>query len=278
MKAAREKAFTLIELLVVIGIISLLMAIMLPALARARQQTEAVVCLNNLRQLGIAAQAYAQTYDGYYPVAHYRQKRDSAKFEFCWDFTTMTDLTTGDNSIIPGLLWQGRTIERVQQCPSFRRESHTTDDPYTGYNYNTSYIGHGGGERVGGGYSGEIRSIAGTPNWYRVVMPAKIYTVRRPERSALFGDGEYSAGTNKYMRAPWSWEGDIDNSLKSGGTQGYRHSGATNVAWCDGHVSAQKQLCTETVAAARAEIESHNEMSDTRIGFLSPDNSAYSLE
>jgi prepilin-type N-terminal cleavage/methylation domain-containing protein/prepilin-type processing-associated H-X9-DG protein len=278
MKTVKEKAFTLIELLVVIAIISLLTAILLPALGKARQQSEGVVCLSNLRQLSIAAQVYAQTYEGYYPVAQYRQKVNSLKFEFCWDFTTITDLTTNEQEVVPGLLWGGRTIAKVQQCPSFRRECGMNGDPYTGYNYNTSYIGHGGGERVGGSYDGEIRSIAGTPNWYIIVMPAKIFTVRRAENCALFGDGEYSDGANKYMRAPWSWEGDTDNSLKSGGTQGYRHGGRTNVVWCDGHASAHKGLHTETVAAAKSKIEEYNERGATKIGFLSPDNSAYAFK
>ena len=56
----RHKAFTLIELLVVIAIIALLMAILLPALSRSREQGNRIVCLNNLRQLTIAWTMYAQ--------------------------------------------------------------------------------------------------------------------------------------------------------------------------------------------------------------------------
>ncbi|MGD0597245.1 MAG: prepilin-type N-terminal cleavage/methylation domain-containing protein [Sedimentisphaerales bacterium] len=56
----RHRAFSLIELLVVIAIIALLMAILLPAMTKAREQGKRVVCLSNLRQLTVAWTAYAQ--------------------------------------------------------------------------------------------------------------------------------------------------------------------------------------------------------------------------
>jgi prepilin-type N-terminal cleavage/methylation domain-containing protein len=56
---SRKKGFTLVELLVVIAIIALLMAILLPALGRARASARRVVCANRIRQTMIAVMAYA---------------------------------------------------------------------------------------------------------------------------------------------------------------------------------------------------------------------------
>ncbi|MFC1762963.1 type II secretion system protein [Planctomycetota bacterium] len=55
----KSKAFTLIELLVVIAVIAVLMAILMPALNRAREQGKRAVCLNNLKQLTLAWIMYA---------------------------------------------------------------------------------------------------------------------------------------------------------------------------------------------------------------------------
>jgi prepilin-type N-terminal cleavage/methylation domain-containing protein len=64
---ALRHAFTLIELLVVIAIIALLAALLLPALASAKERARRVKCLSNLKQTGLALKLFAQDQEGHYP-------------------------------------------------------------------------------------------------------------------------------------------------------------------------------------------------------------------
>jgi prepilin-type N-terminal cleavage/methylation domain-containing protein/prepilin-type processing-associated H-X9-DG protein len=249
----KSKGFTLIELLTVVAIIAVLISILLPAMSRAREQAKSAYCLNNLRQMAIAAEAYIQNFNDSYPLAYDNPPLvNSTQFSYTWDFTTVTDWSTGERSITPGLLWQGQTNEKIQQCPSFSGKSNWQADPYTGYNYNSSYIG---------GYRTEDE----------VQPSARVGQVQDPIRCAIFGDGEYSRGANKFMRAPWSNPADAQFVGRSAGTQGYRHSKRTNVAFADGHAESWEKRCTKT-----EDFDKNNIAPNT--GFLSEDNSLYDLK
>ena len=65
-----SKGFTLVELLVVIGIIAILIAILMPALGRARDQARGVACSSNMRQMILGVHMFAQDHKGHTPGNH----------------------------------------------------------------------------------------------------------------------------------------------------------------------------------------------------------------
>ena len=241
-----SRAFTLVELLVVIGIIALLIGLLMPVLGRAREAAKTTACLSNLRQMGTAAAAYVAEHRGFYPPSQWYDASDPGT-HYAWDFTKTPQ------GVVPGLLWGRRTHAQVQQCPNFDGRSNSPGDPYTGYNYNTSFIGRGKGERI--------------------ESPAKASQVRRPSETILFGDGQWRLGANKFMRSPKPSPSEDPfayaegSPVKGAGTQGFRHNRnrVTNAAFCDGHAeSLRDRYVKQNVANGT--------------GFVSSDNSLYDLD
>jgi len=239
----RRTAFTLIELLVVLAIIGLLTALAFPALRPAAERGRSTKCKNNLRQMAMTASMYTDTHGGFFPPAFRGGKIDGKVW--AWDFAVKGKGESAE--IFPGILWDGVDMDcaEIQQCPSFHGASMTAHDPYTGYNYNTSYIGD--------------------PD-----NPAHVDQIQEPARTALFGDGQYGSGANKYMRSPYPSPKDGYFFGRWAGTQGFRHNGKSNVAFCDGHVESMQNRYVEN-ADGKDRVAPGT-------GFLSADNSLYDLE
>lgn len=108
---SRRRAFTLVELLVVIGIISILIAILLPALNKAREHARRIRCLSNMRQLTIAWTMYVQNNKGKLPGSNTNISVRP------WDWVDMGD---GIDAIKRGSLWPYVNNTEAYWCPNDR--------------------------------------------------------------------------------------------------------------------------------------------------------------
>ena len=115
----RRRAFTLIELILVVAIIALLVALMMPALSRAREQARRIKCASNLRQLAAAAAAYAESNHGSMPgVGRFPQQPHD--WVYWYVVPPYNDLS--GSALTPYL---GRPLNpEILRCPSDDWESH----------------------------------------------------------------------------------------------------------------------------------------------------------
>ena len=159
--ARKLKAFTLVELLVVIGIIAILVAILLPALSRARAQSNQVYCASNLRQLYTAMQIYATTYNQY--VMPSRTWRGSSRENFWCGVNVLgpvygVKLGAGANSA--QTLAALNRISKMLDCPAVDRPKSNnlvTTEFSVDYTYNSNL--------------GDDRSIPANPDYSPTYPP-----------------------------------------------------------------------------------------------------------
>jgi prepilin-type processing-associated H-X9-DG protein len=243
------RAFTLVEMMVVVGAVALLLALLMPALASVNAGSRSTKCQANLRQMAIAAQNYAAIFDSY-PIAIRYETGNGPPKQISWDW-----VMSGMQVLAPGALWLHTDHpNEVMQCPDYHGKSNHGEE-FTGYNYNTSYIGdeyqYGQPPRKG-------------------VRP---HACRRGDRCAMFADAGWKNQSNRYMRAPsreqegpaFQW-----NAIYSG-AQAFRHQHACNIAFVDAHIGSSDRK--HPGKSATPELLTH--MGYASNGFLSEDDSAY---
>ncbi|HEY1686736.1 MAG TPA: prepilin-type N-terminal cleavage/methylation domain-containing protein [Tepidisphaeraceae bacterium] len=110
----KRAAFTLVELLVVIGIIALLIAMLLPAMNRAREQAKRTACLSNLHQIDLAYRIYASEHNDCYPIGW------GGHEQFNYVIDDPRDATTPPTFMTYGVLYEAGLIKnpQVMYCPS----------------------------------------------------------------------------------------------------------------------------------------------------------------
>jgi prepilin-type N-terminal cleavage/methylation domain-containing protein/prepilin-type processing-associated H-X9-DG protein len=185
MKQTKNSQFTLIELMVVISIIAILITMLIPALSKAREATKSALCLNNLKQMGIATNIYTSEFDEYLPA--------------CFNGDGMNP-PYWYGSILTYMSSEGATSSPSFSCPSVNYSGDTVDP--LNYGANSQIFLH--------------HPTPGTPELNQGFR-LKIGQVVEPTETYMIADlsiwNEDSGMCYPFNRGPaaWAYEGHIYN-------------------------------------------------------------------
>lgn len=243
---SRTAGFTLIELLVVISIIAMMIAVLLPALGKARQTARTMNCLSNLRQIGIANTMYQGDFKGFfpYPTTAFAYLDGSAPPDagkMVWFVALDPYLNTmrPDDESRPGVAGD-RSYKSWKQCPDIDKIPASPDNVAGDQNLQE--------------YSRTLKINANlrhllTTSGSRKWRNAHENDVREPANTVAYGDGNASdllpwpANTNETGKFGM----DVNSTSEAG--VGIRHDGGANILFADGHAGTQKLPTYERLAA-----------------------------